>query len=93
MAPAAVAQQPDIAYAPDLAKYQARSKYLAANELQRPSEVPAGFPKRLVSDLVWEGKDLAKDYEWVHELTTDEIREVQDALAHFKSSLPSVGER
>lgn len=75
--------QPDISYAPDLEKYQARTeRRLASEDLN--STLPDGFPRKLVSDLVWEGKELEGTFQWVYELNEAEIKEIEDALKHFK---------
>ena len=84
--PASIPQagvQPDISYAPDFEKYQARTKQrLASGNLN--SGLPEGFPRKLDSDLVWEGKDLEGAFQWVYELSEAEIQEIEDALKHFK---------
>lgn len=80
------AVQPDIAYAPDLAKYQARTKKRLANEKLHEQSLPAGFPTKLEGDFVWDGDSVQGTYEWVHELTDVEVAEVEDALQHFKCS-------
>jgi hypothetical protein len=78
--------QPDISYAPDHDKYLARTRHRLRTE-QLPGTVPEGFPKKLVSDFVWEGNDLVGKYDWVYELSQAEVREIEDALKHFKSIL------
>lgn len=78
-----VAKQPDIQYAPDYAKYQARTARRLATETL-PKDLPAGFPKELESDLVWEGSKLAGNYNWTYELNAAEIEEIEKALQHFQ---------
>ena len=51
--------QPDIAYAPDFEKYQARTARRLA-ERKLATTLPEGFPSELRGDLVWEGKTLAE---------------------------------
>lgn len=76
--------QPDIGYSPDFNKYTARSKRRAETE-QLSHELPAGFPKQLKSDLVWDPESLAASkYNWNYVLTVDDIAELRRALAHFK---------
>ncbi|KZP06149.1 hypothetical protein FIBSPDRAFT_966702 [Athelia psychrophila] len=49
-------QQPDIEYQPDRAKWEARTALRLAVDPSLPSTpLPAGFPKKLESPLVWEG--------------------------------------
>ena len=75
--------QPDIDYAPNVEKYQARVKRRTEGE-RLNSSLPAGFPSRLDSPLVWDGADIATKYNWVYELNEDEVAEIEAALAHFK---------
>lgn len=75
--------QPDISYAPDLEKYQARTKQRLASE-KLNSTLPEGFPHKLDSYLVWESKDLEGTFQWVHELSEAEIKEIEDGLKHFQ---------
>ncbi|KAL2681237.1 hypothetical protein Neosp_008845 [[Neocosmospora] mangrovei] len=80
--------QPDIGYTPNLDKYLARVKRRQETE-KFETTLPEGFPKELVSDLVWDGKDLADKYDWNYHLTEADIEEIDEALKNFKSlSLP-----
>ncbi|RYP14359.1 hypothetical protein DL765_006404 [Monosporascus sp. GIB2] len=75
--------QPDISYAPDFTKYQARaSRRLKAGNL--PQDLPPGFPKELKGDLVWDGQTLAETHNWMYSLAPDQLAEVDRAVAHFK---------
>lgn len=75
--------QPDIEYQPDLAKYQKRTRLrLEAGDLQ--SDVPPGFPSKLVSPLVWEGKDIEKLDDWAYHLSDSQLDEIDTALHKFK---------
>ncbi|KAJ3962407.1 hypothetical protein N0V92_000884 [Colletotrichum tropicale] len=76
--------QPDIQYAPDREKWQAR----VASRVQEPDlpkSLPEGLPAQFKSDLVWEGSTLANDYDWTYVLSTEQLDELDAALAHFKS--------
>ncbi|KAK2772041.1 hypothetical protein FQN52_002219 [Onygenales sp. PD_12] len=84
LAPPRYGTQPDIAYAPDFEKYQARTKRRLATE-KIDSSLPPGFPKKLVSDLVWEGGNIEETYQWVYELNESQVGEIETALANFKS--------
>lgn len=78
-------QQPDIEYQPDRAKWQARTaRRLAANPSLPNTPLPAGFPEKLESPLVWEGSDWKDENEWVYELDKREIEEIDSALKHFR---------
>lgn len=76
-------QQPDISYAPNVEKWRARTQRRLQTETLT-KELPRGFPKKLVSDLVWEGDEIKDRYNWVYELNEAELNEIEDALAHFK---------
>lgn len=76
-------RQPDINYAPDYDKWQARAaRRVAAGGL--PTRVPEGFPEQLTGDLVWEGETLADTYDWTYVLSPEQLAEIDAALAHFK---------
>ncbi|RAK82239.1 Clavaminate synthase-like protein [Aspergillus fijiensis CBS 313.89] len=76
--------QPDIQYHPDWDKYQARTARRKATETL-PQTVPNGFPTELVSNLVWEGKDVASRDDWVVRLSETELDEIHGALQSFKA--------
>ncbi|KAL3444545.1 hypothetical protein BJX65DRAFT_297539 [Aspergillus insuetus] len=76
--------QPDIQYLPDEIKYAARTKRRLATE-DLPKTLPEGFPTRLESDLVWDGNNLAKSYDWNYHLSDKDLGEVEGALVHFKA--------
>jgi hypothetical protein len=74
--------QPDISYAPDFAKWQAR----AARRVQAgglPRAVPEGFPEQLTGDLVWEGETVGERYDWIYVLSAAQLDEIDSALKHF----------
>ncbi|KAI1860603.1 uncharacterized protein JN550_011451 [Neoarthrinium moseri] len=82
--------QPDISYAPDFEKWQARAAHrTTAGGL--PTNVPKGFPEQLTGDLVWEGNNLAAKYNWTYVLNDKQLEEVDLALKHFKSLGLSIG--
>lgn len=74
--------QPDIQYLPDPIKYAARTKRRQQEDL--PRALPDGFPQKLDSDLAWDGNDLAQVYDWNYHLSEDDLKEVEEALQHFK---------
>lgn len=81
-----VQQQPDISYHPDFDKYQLRTERLKA---QRPADVglPVGFPAQLTGPLVWEGQDFSDESQWTLSLNEAQLREIHNALGHFKSKI------
>ncbi|KAL4796862.1 hypothetical protein BDV19DRAFT_397977 [Aspergillus venezuelensis] len=77
-------QQPDIDYAPNYEKWQARAaQRLAEGGLE--TKVPEGFPEQLEGDLVWEDETLAESYDWTYVLNAEQLDEIERALVHFKS--------
>lgn len=81
--------KPDISYAPDLEKYQARTKRRLESEKLDLVTLPEGFPRKLESSFVWEGKGLEESYQWVYELSEEQVEEIEKALVHFKCKLMS----
>jgi len=76
-----MAKQPDITYLPDPITYAMRTKRILANPAQ---VLPAGFPNKLESELVWGGKDF-KDGKWIYHLTESDIEEVRSAVERLKT--------
>jgi hypothetical protein len=79
-------QQPDIEYAPNYDKWRARTqRRLQTEKGLTKVGLPDGFPKKLISELVWEGDELQKTgrYDWTYELSEPELEEIEDALKHF----------
>ena len=81
--------QPDISYLPNPEKYALRTQHRVKNENLRLIGLPTGFPQKLVSSFVWEGKDLAREYDSVYALSEQEVIEVERALEHFKCMIYS----
>lgn len=85
-----VPTQPDIQYHPEYEKYKERSrrrKETATLEIT----LPAGFPQKLVSPLVWEGKEVEKRDDWVYQLKGDQLEEIDAALKSFKGIYSFLG--
>ena len=81
------AAQPDISYAPDPDKYALRTQRRMETEKIQLTGLPTGFPQKLVSKFVWEGQDLAEDYDFVYALSEPQVAEVESALEYFKCTL------
>ncbi|CAG8956683.1 hypothetical protein HYFRA_00012227 [Hymenoscyphus fraxineus] len=77
--------KPDISYAPDFEKYQARTKRRLESENLSAVTLPEGFPRKLESEFVWEGKELEGRYEWIYELSEVQVEEVERGLEYFQS--------
>lgn len=82
-----VPRQPDISYAPNYDSYIDRIKRRQENE-KLDKSLPEGFPAKLESDLVWDGRHLAETYDWNYILTESDITEIDKALHHFKCKPP-----
>lgn len=81
----ATAIQPDIAYHPDLDKYQNRTALrLRLNPTLPGTPVPSGWPSKLNGPIVWEGKDWTSESQWVYKLTAEELKEIDHAIDAFK---------
>ena len=81
--PSVDAGQPDIGYAPNYDKYLARvQKRLASEELKR--SLPPEFPAKLDSALVWNGKDIENDTDWLYHLSPEDLEEIEEGLQHFQ---------
>ncbi|KAJ7090387.1 hypothetical protein B0H15DRAFT_779193 [Mycena belliarum] len=79
-------KQPDISYHPDEAKFRARTARRLAEDLTLPQKpLPAGFPPSFEGPGVWEGKDWTDESQWVYNLTDAQLKEIDQALAHFES--------
>jgi hypothetical protein len=79
-----VPSQPDIQYHPDYEKYKERTRRRKETETLQTT-LPAGFPQKLVSPLVWEGKEIVKGGEWIYQLKNEHLDEIDAALKSFKS--------
>lgn len=80
---ATVQTQPDISYHPNLENFQSRTERLKSQRLSNPT-LPPGFPQKLSSPLVWEGKDFANEKEWTFSLNEPQLQEIHSALNYFK---------
>ncbi|KAF7134150.1 hypothetical protein CNMCM5793_005829 [Aspergillus hiratsukae] len=74
--------QPDIQYHPDHEKYLARVRRKATEDL--PKSLPPGLPEKLSSPLVWKGKDIEKQDNWIYKLNDSQREEIHTELNSFK---------
>ncbi|KAH7329046.1 TfdA family oxidoreductase [Stachybotrys elegans] len=49
------------------------------------TELPAGFPAHIKSDLAWSGQDYASSTSYIHFLTDRDIKEVEEGVELFKT--------
>ncbi|KAJ5837909.1 uncharacterized protein N7525_003097 [Penicillium rubens] len=82
--------QPDIQYHPEYEKFKERTRHRKETETLQ-STLPENFPEKLVSPLVWEGKDVEKRDDWVYQLSDDQLDELDAALKSFKALNLSLG--
>lgn len=86
------ARQPDISYHPNEDKWKKRTEgRLRENPSLLSETLPEGFPEKLESPLVWEGKDWTSEEQWVYNLSKEELEEIDAALKHFRSLNLSFG--
>lgn len=54
-------------------------------------DLPQGFPRRLDSEMAWTNEDiLAEPARVVHQLTPEEVTELENALARFRGTTTSI---
>ncbi|CAA7264108.1 unnamed protein product [Cyclocybe aegerita] len=79
-------KQPEIDYHPNEAQWKARTARRLAEDPSLPqTALPAGFPKKLESPLVWDEKDWTDASQWEYKLSAEQLKEIDDAVKHFKS--------
>ncbi|KAF8968329.1 hypothetical protein BDZ97DRAFT_428646 [Flammula alnicola] len=86
------AKQPDIEYHPDYEKYLHRQvRRLAENPDLPKTPLPPGFPGGVDGAIMWEGKDWQNEDQWVYRLSDSELKEIDNALVHFKNTKLEMG--
>ena len=66
------------------------AKLLADNPTLLSTPLLEGFPQKLDSPLVWEGKDSKNESQWVYHLSSAELLEIDEAVHHFNGKLKPV---
>ena len=77
---------PDIEWHPSFERYQERVRSLARMNLNRPTDVPRGFPSSVHEAWVWKGSDI-EEQDYVVYLQEIDIIEIENALVSFKGML------
>jgi|SRR5579871_718379 len=77
---------PDIEWYPSFERYQERVRSLAGMNLNRPTDVPRGFPTKVSGAWVWKGSDF-EEQDYVLYLQENDIIEIEKALISFKGKL------
>ncbi|KAJ5126733.1 hypothetical protein N7448_007512 [Penicillium atrosanguineum] len=85
-----VPAQPDIQYHPEFERYKERTRRRKETETLQDT-VPVGFPQKLTSPLVWEGKEIEKRDDWVYQLSDAQLDEIDKGLQIFKARNLSLG--
>lgn len=73
----------DIDLIPDYDKYCARSAFLSTNGLAKGT-IPSGWPRELYGPLVWEGRGMMDEKQYVFELEEGQKAEISRALDYCK---------
>ncbi|KAJ5993291.1 hypothetical protein N7451_009015 [Penicillium sp. IBT 35674x] len=76
-------QQPDIDNEPTRQNWLDRTKRRLRNETLS-TDMATGFPKRLDSDLVWDGQTLPVLYDWAYHLSSEDLEEIKQAVVYFR---------
>lgn len=75
---------PDISYIPDRDRWFKRTaQRLVDDPTLLSTPLPEGFPQKLDSPLVWEGKDWKNESQWVYNLNAADLKEIDEAVHHF----------
>ncbi|KAK3486066.1 uncharacterized protein B0T23DRAFT_245056 [Neurospora hispaniola] len=77
--------RPDIDWIPSYKVFKKRVQRLAAQNLNRPTTLPAGWPAKITSERVWSGSDFKSEDDYVVKLSQEDILEIESALEFFKT--------
>ncbi|TFK32118.1 taurine catabolism dioxygenase TauD [Crucibulum laeve] len=73
-----------LTYHPDRENWHTRTAQRLAEDPSLPTAtLPYGFPSKLDSPLVWEGKDWTDEQQWVYNLSEADLKEIDSAVKHF----------
>jgi hypothetical protein len=73
---------PDIEWNPCFDTYLNRVEHLFKLHANRPKTVPGGFPAQIDAPWAWSGSEIG--FNFVFQLSNEDIKEVEDALRYFK---------
>jgi hypothetical protein len=81
-------QRPDIEWIPSERTYLERVERLKTVANEQPKFIPDGWPKTIDSPRAWTASDFESAADYVMQFTSDDIAEIETALAHFKCRMP-----
>lgn len=81
--------RPNIDWIPSYKVFKDRVQRLAAQNLNRSTTLPAGWPSKIISERVWSGSDFKSEDDYVVKLSQEDILEIESALEFFKSKTSS----
>lgn len=86
--PTAPIVRPTIDWIPSYKVYKDRVERLAALGLGRPTAVPEGWPAQIDAERAWSGSDFKSEDDYILHFSSEDIVEIEAALAHFKGMPP-----
>ncbi|UPK97195.1 hypothetical protein LCI18_008130 [Fusarium solani-melongenae] len=75
---------PDIEWIPSYETYRQGVEILAATADERPKSLPEGWPNEVNHPRAWAGSDFKSADDYVFKFTSEDIAEIEKALATFK---------
>ena len=81
--------QPDISYYPDIVKYRKRTERRLKNE-DLETNLRRGLPQKIDSPAAWDSSIAYRSTSWLYHLSTDDIKEINQALASFQGKQDKV---
>ncbi|KAM0418880.1 hypothetical protein ACHAPT_012145 [Fusarium lateritium] len=76
--------RPDIEWIPSYETYKQRVERLATTAEKRPRSLPEGWPPEVKHPRAWAGSDFKSADDYVFRFTSEDIAEIENALATFK---------
>ncbi|KAM7211774.1 hypothetical protein V8F06_012841 [Rhypophila decipiens] len=83
--------RPEIGWFPSYKVYKDRVERLKFLEPNRPTTLPAGWPLQVDSERAWSGSDFKSEDDYVFHFTTEDLKEIEAALDHFKALPGNLG--
>ncbi|KAK0636572.1 hypothetical protein B0T17DRAFT_596036 [Bombardia bombarda] len=77
--------RPDIEWFPSYKVYKDRVEKLRQLHPNRPTTLPQGWPAQIDAERVWSGSDFKSEDDYVFHFSSEDVAEIELALAFFKS--------